>query len=106
MKKTSVIASISQSLRSITKFPHISLTDSTRMIKKLPDFINLKNPNQKPRELIEIWMFPKIVVPQNGWFIMENPIKMDDLGVPLFLETPISEHVDFLRILNFNALKC
>ena len=22
--------------------------------------------------------------------IMENPIKMDDLGVPLFLETPIS----------------
>jgi len=36
-----------------------------------------------------IWVFPKIGIPQNGWFTMENPIKMDDLGVPLFSETPI-----------------
>ena len=31
----------------------------------------------------------KIGVPQNGWFTMGNPIKMDDLVVPLFLETLI-----------------
>ena len=41
---------------------------------------------------VSIWVFPKIVVPKNGWFIMENHIKMDDLGGfnPLFSETPIS----------------
>ena len=38
--------------------------------------------------LLSIWVFPKILVPQNGWFIMENHIKIHDLGVPLFLETP------------------
>ena len=31
-------------------------------------------------EFEPVWGFPKIRVPQNGWFIMEHPIKMDDLG--------------------------
>ena len=43
----------------------------------------------KYSSLWNIGVFPKIGVPQNGWFIMENPIKMDDLGVPLFSETSI-----------------
>ena len=29
---------------------------------------------------MKIWVFPKIGVLQNGWFIMENPIKMDHFG--------------------------
>ena len=48
----------------------------------------IKDP-RNPTKIKLIWVFPKIGVPQNGWFIMENPIKMDDLGVPLFSETPI-----------------
>ena len=28
-------------------------------------------------------------VPQNGWFIRVNTIKVDDLEVPPFMETPI-----------------
>ena len=42
-----------------------------------------------------IWMFPKITVPQKGMVkIMENPIKMDDLGGknPIFGNTHLKLH--------------
>ena len=41
-----------------------------------------------------IWLFPNIGVPQNGWFIMENPIFQWRIwgGKPLFLETSIYFH--------------
>ena len=39
---------------------------------------------------IYIWVFPKIGnIPKCMVKIMENPIKVDDLGVPLFSETSI-----------------
>ena len=41
-------------------------------------------------------------VPQNGWSVMENPIK--DLGVPLFQETPLYIILYIMYILSFSKL--
>ena len=45
-----------------------------------------------------IWVFPKIGVPQNGWFIMKNPIKMGWFGgTPIFRNTHIcSFHIKLI----------
>ena len=43
-----------------------------------------------------------MVVPQHGWFIMENLIKMDDLGLPPFKETPIYT----VNFSNLTIFKC
>ena len=39
-------------------------------------------------------------VPQNGWLIRGNPIKMDDLGVPLFQETTICIYIYVLLLVD------
>ena len=49
-----------------------------------------QSPKNKGFDLETIWMFPKIVVPQNGWFIVENLIKMGWFGgTPIFRNTHI-----------------
>ena len=62
----------------------------------------------------KIWVFPKTGVPQNGWFMMEIPIKLDDLGVPPFSETPLCNTMFFpqhwmlglVSRLRFNRMHC
>ena len=36
---------------------------------------------------------------------MENPIKMDDLGVPLFLETPIFTDFESITFITYRLFK-
>ncbi len=55
----------------------------------IPNMDTYGYPTPPTTKKTNIWVVPKVGIPQNGWFIMENPIKIDDLGVPLFLETPI-----------------
>ena len=61
------------------------------------NYVVLQGPPRRSRKLkIMIWVFPKIGVPQNGWFIMENPLKWMIWGyIPLFSETPIWVVVSF-----------
>ena len=46
------------------------------------------------------WMFPKIGVPENGWFLMENLVKVDDLGgnTPIFGNTQLLNQQNRPRI--------
>jgi len=71
----------------MTNMAKIPILNREYIFKRVPFFIAMLvyqrgkfrtsfDTNQK----IHRWVFPKIVVPQNGLFIMESPIKMGDLG--------------------------
>lgn len=44
---------------------------------------------QRDQHHQSLGLFPQIGLPHNGWFMMENIIKIDDLGATFFIETPI-----------------
>ena len=62
--------------------------------------------SKKKSQRIYIWVFPKIGVPQNGWFIMENPIKWMIWGYHYFWKHPfaslfkLANHIDEPKNLN------
>ena len=51
-----------------------------------------------------IWVFPKIGVPQNGWFIMENAILYWMIwGYPYFWKYPYSTVLEILETSRMNV---
>ena len=68
----------------------IGYNDSNHITVTLQDSTYQVPPSQKTNSLPTIRAFPKIGIPQNGWFIIENPIESGWFGGPTpFLETSI-----------------
>ena len=71
--------------RILSGFTIRSVSNSFKQQTRMRQFQRFKQKSEKKKK--RIWVFPKIGgTPQNGWFIMEILIKMDDLGgFPIFL---------------------
>ena len=74
------------------KIRTVEPTKNTKCNSEKPCTVDLKHTNT-PWTNFDIWVFPKIGVPQNGCFFWKTLLKFkwDDLGVLFFLETSILE---------------
>ena len=64
----------------ITRVSHKIGLNTTKKMDLIIKFMSGKAAQELDFHGTDILVFPIIGVPQNGWFIMENPIKMADLG--------------------------
>jgi hypothetical protein len=57
-----------------------ALRPTEAQLRFAPDW----SPGKCAKKSVKIKGFPKMVVPQNGWFIVGNPILKNDLGMPKY----------------------
>ena len=82
---SSFIASISSTLN--------MLRASRVENSKSPGRVSDRRSEKIQRRFLNVEGFPKMGVLLNGWFIVENLVKMDDLEVSPFQETSISMNI-------------
>ena len=66
---------------------------STPAVKLMMDAQLLRRVQQRKRKRIEgiNWGVAQTEVSKNGWFVIESPVTIDDLGISLFQETTNSD---------------
>ena len=63
------------------KYEFFNWDDYSQYMEKSKNHV----PNRQPEcDIMGIWRFPEMGVPQNGWLTLQNCINIDDLGVPQF----------------------